>query len=53
VHSAVLGGPKFGGGGNWRMKRSVTAVLLKLGVKRLFSTGKRYFTGIEFKDVKR
>jgi hypothetical protein len=48
VHAAILGG-YANGGGDWYMRKLVGEKLLLMGAKKILSTGRRWFTNIEFK----
>jgi len=49
VHTIVYRELGLNDFGNWRTKRIIGERLGKMGAKKLLSTGKRYFTGLEVK----
>ena len=48
IHNTVLG-VQWANGGNWRMKKLIQEKLLSMGVGKLLTTGRRFYTGIELK----
>jgi hypothetical protein len=51
VHASIMG-KQWAHGGNWRMKKLICEKLTSMGVGKLLSTGRRWYTGIEFKDAR-
>lgn len=51
VHSAILGtiNPRSGGG-NWYYKKLIGEKLAIMGVRKLLSTGRRWFVNIQFRQ---
>ena len=50
VHEAILGMPVSNGGGHWYIKKLIGEKLAQMGVRKVLSTGRRWFVNIQFRQ---